>query len=309
MAIKQNVIIGAGLAGLLSACVFKDAEIYEAGPRKQNHRALLRFRDESVSKLTGIPFKKVTVYKEIFSDRVTHTTCSHKHANQYARKVSGAIAGRSIRNLDTVSRYVAPDDFYEQLVERFEGRIFWNCSLTGSMLHERNLNFISTMPLPAMLDMVGIKHDIGADLSMRPISVTRFELPEDTDVYQTIYFPNPSITVYRASITGKMLIIESMMKPSIMEIDFIKARFGLTGVEMLELDQVIQQYGKITDLPTEKRQAILHELTRDHNIYSIGRFATWRNILLDDVVQDIEHVRSLMAANEYGRALLSSRKS
>jgi hypothetical protein len=306
MAIKQNVIIGAGLAGLLSACVFKDGEIYEAGPRKQNHRALLRFRDESVSKLTGIPFKKVTVYKEIFSDRVTHTTCSHKHANQYARKVSGAIAGRSIRNLDTVSRYVAPDDFYEQLADRFDGRIFWNCSLTGSMLGERGFNLISTMPLPAMLDLVGIKHDIGADLSMRPISVTRFELPEDTDVYQTIYFPAPSITVYRASITGKMLIIESMMKPSVMEIDFIKARFGL---EMLELDHVSQQYGKINDLPTEKRQAILHELTRDHNIYSVGRFATWRNILLDDVVQDIEHVRSLMAANEYGRALLSSRKA
>jgi hypothetical protein len=41
----------------------------------------------------------------------------------------------------------------------------------------------------------------------------------------------------------------------------------------------------------------LFRLTHERNIYSLGRFATWRNILLDDVVDDIAAIKKLLKAN------------
>src|SRR5579862_9801404 len=116
----EQQIFGAGLAGLIAACRFKNAEIFEASDRQEQHKALLRFRDKSVSELTGIPFKEVTVHKEIDYYGVTHHRCTIGFANMYARKVSGAIRGRSIWNLDTVKRYIAPENLYDQLVDRHE---------------------------------------------------------------------------------------------------------------------------------------------------------------------------------------------
>jgi hypothetical protein len=42
------------------------------------------------------------------------------------------------------------------------------------------------------------------------------------------------------------------------------------------------------------RKQLLFRLTHEHNVFSLGRFATWRNILLDDVVDDIVQVKRLL---------------
>ena len=124
----KPVIVGAGLAGLIAACHFKESEIIEASPAPfAQHRALLRFRGTGVSELTGVPFKKVQVHKEVhINGKTINGHCPISAANQYALKVTGSIVGRSIGNLDTVSRYVAPDDFYQILIEKVGARITWN---------------------------------------------------------------------------------------------------------------------------------------------------------------------------------------
>jgi hypothetical protein len=38
-------------------------------------------------------------------------------------------------------------------------------------------------------------------------------------------------------------------------------------------------------------------LTEEHNIYSLGRFATWRQLLLDDLVKDIGVIEKLIDGN------------
>ena len=58
-------IIGAGLTGCLAAYAFKDAVIHEYLKEPRVHKAVLRFRTDEVSKLTGIPFKKVLVHKAV----------------------------------------------------------------------------------------------------------------------------------------------------------------------------------------------------------------------------------------------------
>lgn len=306
---KPIRIIGAGLAGLIAACHFKDAEILEAGKLKANHKALLRFRDQSVSTLTGIPFKEVTVDKAIYGLDGLVTQCTIPLANQYSRKVTGQLSGRSIWNLDRVQRYIAPENFHEQLVERHRGRIFEACPITSLHEAEQALwSTVSTAPLPVILKAAGMEVP-NMTFDRAAISVAKYRIPK-CDVYQTIYFPAAHLRVFRASITGDILIVESISAENAprtanlsdeAELSSILFPFGLQDMRLdLEpLEKVNQQYGKIVPLPAEQRHAILYELTERFGVYSLGRFATWRNILLDDVAQDISTVDRLIKASRY----------
>lgn len=311
---SDTIIVGAGLAGLITACLVPDVEIYEAGERQQNHKALLRFRDESVSHATGIPFRAVRVHKSIFSEGEHHAACNPRLANLYAKKVTGRVAGdRSIWSLDTATRYIAPEDFYDQLCDKHGSRIKWQKRIAG-IKRGATSKTISTAPLPVMMQACGLEFPKDTvNLSAAPIEVRRFRLPHGTNVYQTVYFPDMSTRLFRASITGDLLIVESMkeIQPAPFAVacessDIIDVcdAFGLYEDELEEIDRVDQKYGKITDIPRTNREAILYELTRDYNVFSVGRFATWRNILLDDVVRDVAIVKRLMAASGYGRELV-----
>ncbi|USN16394.1 hypothetical protein PLUTO_00780 [Luteibacter phage vB_LflM-Pluto] len=319
---KSVTIVGAGLAGLISACVFKDAQIFEASGPVENHKALLRFRDESVSTITGIPFKAVQVHKNIAVDFDLHDRCTNAWANAYSMKVTGRLGDRSIRNLSTVTRYVAPDDFYQQLVDMHSSRIQWNRPIERDDFEDLDTDFISTMPLPVTCGILDVNHSdaAGFNFDKKAIKVFRFLLPSGSDVYQTNYYPSESLRTYRASITGRLMIVEQVMEiegerysfrsnDSNLyddgELAYVASSFGIPHSTLEPLDSVDQQYGKIVELDRSVREAILHELTARYNIFSIGRFATWRNILLDDVVKDIEVVRRLMSASSYGRKLLA----
>jgi len=310
-------IIGAGLAGLIAACAIKDAPIFEAGKRAEQHKALLRFRDKSVSDLIGIPFKEVRVQKEISYRGQSFNACFIAMANMYARKVSGLFCNRSIGNLDTVTRYIAPPDLYDQLVDRHAARIVWEHELKGLGTTEwqtSDTQIISTIPLPVVMRVCGMD-PLPFEFAKSSIHVDRYRLPKGTDLYQTIYFPDAELRAFRASITGDLMIVESMNGNPHDNFEFPSDRYGEAcevarafGLEFDShfetLDSVDQKYGKIVEIPRRQREAILYELTRDFNVFSVGRFATWRNILLDDVVHDIGVVERLMNASTYGRGLV-----
>ncbi|MCI0527575.1 MAG: hypothetical protein L0Y56_09050, partial [Nitrospira sp.] len=49
-----------------------------------------------------------------------------------------------------------------------------------------------------------------------------------------------------------------------------------------------QSYSKILPTDNDARREFMHWATKNHNVYSLGRFATWRpGLLLDDLVQDV----------------------
>ncbi len=126
------------------------------------------------------------------------------------------------------------------------------------------------------------------ELKRAPIRVRRWRVP-NADVFQTIYFPDPETPVYRASITGSLLIIEEVASRSeeSAPLSLVEDAFGINAETLEPLGQSEQSYGKVDELPALTRKRLLYELTCRHGIYSLGRFATWRNILLDDVVDDI----------------------
>lgn len=295
------MIVGAGLAGLISAHAFPREPIVEIQPEPSAiHKALLRFRTKDVGELTGIEFKPVTVHKGIFEDGTFHAP-NIRHANLYATKVLGRLMDRSIWSLDSVVRYIAPPVFYEQLVDSVKDRIVWGTDWQEAQNDlPPNIPIISTAPMSAMLDTFCI--DIGESFAKASIHVQRFEV-DNCDLYQTVYFPTLKHSLYRASITGNVLICEFAGLPDgDWNLD-VHGAFGTDPGQLDPLGTADQKFGKIAPIDEEKRRAAIVHLTEAHNIFSVGRFATWRNILLDDVVNDIAMVKQLINDSAYGRRL------
>ena len=289
-------IIGAGLSGLLAAHAWPNVPIVEASREPKPHRALLRFRTENVARLTGIEFKKVLVRKGLwFAGAYRSPTIAL--ANMYSQKVLNRIIGdRSIWNLDAVERFIAPEEFQERLLDNVKARVTFGTpdDMRGQQ------PFISTAPMPVALNVLGIHHTI--NFTRAAIEVTRYRVPR-CDAHQTVYFPDPGVGVYRASITGDVLIVESIInKTQGIDrpwADQLNVAFGIRLADCEPIGTVNQEFGKIVSLRDADRRSLMFTLTAHHGLYSLGRFAQWRNILLDDVVNDIHVIKRLMATDRY----------
>lgn len=310
---QPSAIVGAGLSGLLAAYAWPNIPIFEAetGPRA-THKALLRFRGDGVARLTGIDFRKVTVRKGIWSYG-SFTAPDIGLANNYVLKTLGRLAGdRSIWDIDPVQRFIAPEYMYEQMLEAALNRIEFGVAYDFAI---QNVSapppVISTAPMPRVIQSLIGPKTLKEEFHKAPIFVARFRIPK-ADVFQTIYFPDAAIPVYRASITGDLLIIESTEALELEgeAADAVSDAFSTPSLDALEpLDSTQQEFGKIIPLHGDARKHLLFRLTNEHNIYSLGRFACWRNILLDDVVDDIAVIkRLLLTASPYDAALKRARQ-
>lgn len=295
----MDVIIGAGLSGLIAAHAFPRAKVVEAmDAPAAGHAALLRFRSSAVADLTGIPFREVTVHKGIHF-RGKFRSASIELANLYSRKVLGRLIDRSIWSLRPAQRFVAPENFYDQLVDSVLPRIEWGTKVKS---YEEGTVYLNTAPLPVACRIAGIEPQLS--FNRAPIVVARFRT-EPADVYQTIYFPDPEIPIYRASITGNVLIVEAIKTENpadqLFGLSSVKDAFG-DLITQESLGNVEQKYGKIAPVDDNQRRQLIFRLTQEHSVYSLGRFAVWKNILLDDVVADIAVLRKMMRASSYDRA-------
>jgi hypothetical protein len=299
-------IWGAGLSGLIAANIFPQANVFEAGPRGQpGHKALLRFRSKAVADATGVEFKKVRVHKGLWSGG-KFVEPNILHANQYSQKVIGHLADRSIWNLEAVERYIAPDDFIDQLLQNVGQRIEWNAPI--NQLHNLTRGeepVISTIPMGFLQHIIGLKLNTQSPdaFQRKEIIVRRWKIT-GADVYQTIYVSDPSTNCYRVSITGDMLIAEY-----IGAVDSFQPGepFCVSAQPNNALPDVKQSFGKIAPIEETWRRQFILRASNEHNVFSLGRFATWRNILLDDVVHDCSVIKRLLKGDHYDRNKQSSR--
>lgn len=293
------IIIGAGMAGLIAGHYFArlNPTLYEAQPSlPNNHDALLRFRSDKVARLTGIDFQAVHVRKAVLSGGQYHTECNPWIANMYSRKVTDEVTGRSIWNLAPVDRWVAPMDFVARAASGL--RISFDSGISDfDFLRAQSVPVISTIPMPVLMEMAGWERP---EFKWRPIwSITVTITEPVLDVYQTLYYPDFSLPYYRASITGSKLIIECLDEPDnvLAYIRSVCKDFGIWPQNQKnDVSVKRQEYGKIVAVDSGICKDFMYTMTREHGIYSLGRFATWRQLLMDDVVDDCVVIERLIKA-------------
>ena len=311
-------IYGAGMAGLLAANMLRryEPEVHELqASLPYNHGALLRFRTDAVSKATGQPFKKILVHKAVLWMGQLYYQPTIQMANSYSLKVTGEILPRSIINTEPSYRYIAPPDFIEKMTKGIN--IVYDSPLRKPFSDDV---IISTIPMPALMDITGwdnrphFPHDA-------IISVKVNIADPKVDIYQTIYAAHPNVKWYRASISGHVLIVEYLQKdwlnyvamPEEDRLDYCYddvrvalEYFGLYSAETDSTETKFQKFGKLRPVDDSVRKSFIYGATQLYGIYSLGRFATWRQILLDDVVHDIEVIDNfIMDKSEYTRHLRS----
>lgn len=309
------IIYGAGMAGLIAATMlrrFKPVVKEAKGQLPNLHKAVLRFRTDAVARATGIPFRCHKVQKAAkWSGELTRDV-TLQMANAYSFKVSGAILNRSINRMEDEDRWIAPPDFVRVLAE--SANIQFNAAL-HDLPEKLPEPAISTIHLPLMVRNILELKDT-PEFKWNNILVARAEVDCRSEVYQTIYYPDPGVPYYRASMEGRTLILEMREDDPILKADSpaingwmraVLVDFGIYSGTFERLPEVsLQPFGKILPIDEKWRRDFIFELTRKKNVYSLGRFATWRQILLDDVVKDVEQIeRMISSGDNYGRRLAS----
>ena len=293
------LIVGAGMAGCIAGIVNPKATILEAqSDTSVNHRAVLRFRSDEISKVTGIPFTKVNVNKGIWYEG-KEVPISTRMISLYSQKVLGCITPRSIVNVEPAERYIAPSDFHAQLIDMLGSRVEFNSPIHGNDLYkDEKRPIISTMPMQSLLKLLLLETD--TEFLHQPITTTRWHVP-GCSLHATIYYPEQVTPIYRATLTGEDLIMEHMEEVTEWDYRQVFDSFGISTFATLVEENHTQRYGKILDIDDAKRKQIIFELTTEFGIYSLGRFAIWKNILLDDVLDDLYVIRRFMKESDYDK--------
>lgn len=312
------IIIGAGMAGLLAGNMLRrhPIQIVEAQPSlPNNHHAVLRFRTMRVSEQTHIPFKMVRVFK----------ACDEpdpiRAAMMYSYKVTGRYEVRSLINLESCDRFIAPLDFIERMASGFEEGKHIAYGVDGRDYFRpqaiKNVRaIISTLPMPMLMDALDYQGERPEFVSNPGYTLT-VDLP-GVDVYATRYYASPDEFPYRASITGNRLVIEYAGEPpahlshklagetyQMFEVERVLADFGIASFaatsDSVKLTQ--SRYAKLGALsPEDRRKAMdfMFWATTHYNIFSLGRFATWRSgLLMDDVVDDVLKIERWVSGSRY----------
>lgn len=315
------LIVGAGMAGLLAGHILRRhrpliVEAQESLPN--NHAALLRFKTPKVSEATGIPFLKVYVRKAVMTSKGLSDRPSLADNNEYSIKVTGEALDRSVLDLSPGERYIAPEDFISQMESNLNIQFGykWNPTRDEFDINQpEDGTIISTVPMPTLMKMVEwpaipeFKHK-------RIWTVTAYVEDPPASLYQTIYYPDRRRDYYRASLTGNRLSLEYIqsVEREIAQMDVMKVLddFGIYHpkwnmkplIHYHEEYIKAQFYGKLLPIDEMERKAFIIGMTDKYDIWSLGRFATWRQILLDDVVDDVKFIdRVVTQKDQYHRRM------
>jgi hypothetical protein len=279
-------ILGAGMSGLLAANILRRHDITIIEKQKQlpnNHHAVLRFRTPEVGNVLGIPFKKVNMIK-------TYVPYVNEVADSlsYSRKVTGQfLSNRSIIDGTVIAeRYIAPSNLIAQMAENVKINY-------DSFEYTDKLPHISTIPMPMLMNILDYPN-IPTFKSIPGVVFTGRIL--DCDAYVSVLFPDPNAPYSRATITGDNLIVEFPHVhevPDSIDLAFIYYHLGLHDAVVTDVQIKKQDFFKIIEIDDAERKKFMRWATVNFNIYSLGRYSTWRpKLLLDDLIKDVRKIET-----------------
>jgi hypothetical protein len=197
-------------------------------------------------------------------------------------------------------RWIAPPDLVKQMEADLDIR--YGKSFDFKL---RNNPVISTIPMPSLMKFLDysacVKFNATPGLNIRAII-------SDCDAYISLMVPDPKIPFSRVSITGNELIIElPMMEQSPTLVDLcLSVAADLLGIDPSKIVGSVlthQKYAKITPINDAVRKNFMFHATDKFNIFSLGRFATWRpGLLMDDLVHDLRKINGWLNQGNYSIA-------
>ena len=308
-------IIGAGISGLIAAGTFsKDPknEVVIFDPKKtshalSSHKAVMRLRNDKIKDYIDCKLKKITAYKAVYPESQIYDKPNILLNNLYSLKAYGSLGERSLLSLGKVERYLITHISKQNNIKKAGvGNIVKGNKLLFPDGVDNKYEYkydicISTIPMPAMLKLVGKSYDV--EFNYKPINVMTADLKTKCNVHQTLYFTDKDSSVpYRITIEGNQLIAESI-KP-IIGITFDKCLrgFGLSWdhIDTLSMTEHTQKMGKLSPVDDDIRRRIMMDLTDEYNIYSFGRFAVWRPLRIDQTLDDIEKIKMFIRIKQKG---------
>jgi len=298
-------IIGAGISGLIARGAFSSSydneiRVFDKRPKEKlplsDHKAVMRLRDDRIKNYVNCQLKKVDVYKAVYHNGEIYDKPNILLNNLYSIKAYGTLGDRSLSSLGRVERYLlksfGPD------CQDYEIRDVIDIMMVkhGTLYFKDGNGYeydvcISTIPMPILIKMLGIEST--ADFSYSPIHIIRGKIKIKSNVHQTIYFTDKeSSHPYRATIEGDTIIAESIDYPDEEGFTRCLTAFGLSIYDIEEgYVRYLQKIGKINEIDDYERRRLMMQITKDHNIYSFGRFATWRPLRIDQTFDDIEKIK------------------
>lgn len=308
---KKIVILGSGIAGCIAYHSFKSesASIVEKTPQVGGkmpvHDALMRLRNPAVADLIGAKKKKINITKGIWYKGNFINTPNIKINNIYSIKLYGAVGKRSVLKPGDSTRYlidggipIPNDKIINQEVHSIkDGKIYLGKNFTDELKYDY---CISTIPMDIMYSKIAPPHNgINLKFESKQISVKRLTLKKPTGMHQTISYADPKFNIYRITIQDDIIIIESKIALEFeirAEYEYlIPESFGIPKsfwVEFSGLSNI--KNGKIIPPNNKERLKYIMWLTDQHNIFSFGRFATWRPLRTDHLLEDINIIRRII---------------
>lgn len=327
------VIIGAGLAGSVASGAFAALNPTNYDKRaptdEARHKAVMRLRDANVAKYLGIDVEPVTVWKAVAWENRLYETADMRMNNQYSYKLYRELGERSLRSLGRVKRWLVEGSplprkthWNHKLVGVLDGQLMFETREHDSPVVREVVDYdvcISTMPMPMLLKAASIRFT--ERFECRPIWVWHGTLHIPSTLHQTIYFPGMDTPAYRVTIQGRKVIIESISDGKI-DVDRLMWHFGLGSDDFdvqpkwdpenqVKFEMFRQSMGKMVAIDDNARRQYIYELTDRFRIYSLGRFAIWKPVRADHLVQDIDKIKRLVklggasAGYEHNRARIS----
>lgn len=298
------MIAGAGMAGLLAGAMLRsDCEgILESQKEiPNNHSALLRFRSSVVGDTLGIEFKRVKVIKAVAPWRNPLAD-----ALAYSRKATGTYTLRSSLSAkgEMEERFIAPADLISKMAERVQAPILCGNGIDFNVDKRIERNVISTIPMPALMNALKYPRIDEANFQYQHGANINATL-SDVNAYGTVYVPDPAIPFSRVSVTGDKLTIEfsgmnaeQIMPDRLKYVNQACELLGISSMSVIGLFEVKdQRYAKILPINEAVRKHFIIWASEQFNVWSLGRFATWRpGLLLDDVVHDVRVIQRLVSA-------------
>jgi len=312
---KKVIIIGAGLSGCLASNTLDknkwDVEVYDSsdgsGGPLAHHKAIMRLREKAIGDAFGLSLRKITVWKGIYFRGEFYDRYMPNVNNLYSKKVLGYVGERSLGALGKVDRYTFPAGativpagkvFYSyKLIAVEPGRLIFQ---TPEGEKEVFYDFcISTIPLVVLAPLCGFACS-PEEIRARPIYLARCGLKIPSDVFQTFYVPEEKYKIYRASVDGDRLIFEAVapLGPEDVYAEITELTEELFGLgKEIDCDSFTfhkQDLGKIIE-NREVSNAAVWWFTDKFKIYSLGRFALWRPLRMDQVFKDMRIITKMIS--------------